>query len=92
MKIEIRFYGVAYDKTGARKWSPELAEGSTMAELLDLIVGEFPGLREMVFDDVTFRDYLALSINNVDILGLDGVDTVLKDGDTVFVMPPIGGG
>ena len=90
--IKIRFYGVAYDKTGVRKWSPELDEGSTMADLLDLIACEFPDLRYMVFDDTVFRNYLALSINNVDILGLDGINTVLKDGDTVFVMPPIGGG
>jgi molybdopterin converting factor small subunit len=37
-------------------------------------------------------EYLVVSINNVDILGLDGVNTVLSKGDMVFVMPPIGGG
>ena len=92
MNIKVRFYGVAYEQTGVREWYPELLDGSMVEDLLDLLVGEHPELQEMVFDEAVFRDYLAISINNVDILGLEGVHTVLKDGDVVFVMPPIGGG
>jgi len=92
LNIKVRFYGVAYEQTGVRKWYPDLPEGSNVEDLLDLMVGEYPELQEMVFDENVFRDYLAISINNVDILGLDGVHTVLKDCDVVFVMPPIGGG
>lgn len=92
MNIKVRFYGVAYEQTAVREWCPELLDGSKVEDLLDLMVGEYPELQKMVFDEAVFRDYLAISINNVDILGLDGVHTVLKDDDIVFVMPPIGGG
>ena len=92
MNIKVRFYGVAFEKTGVREWYPAIRGGSKVEDLLDLMVGEYPELQEMVFDEDVFRDYLAISINNVDILGLHGVHTVLKDGDIVFVMPPIGGG
>ena len=37
-------------------------------------------------------DYLMFSVNDVDISGLGGFGKVLVDGDTVRVMPPIGGG
>ena len=92
MNIKVRFYGVAYEQTGVREWYPALQGGSNLEDLLDLMIVEYPELKEMVFDEDVFRDYLAISINNVDILGLDGSHTVLKDGDVVFVMPPIGGG
>lgn len=92
MNIKVRFYGVAYEQTGVREWYPELLDGSTVEDLLDLLVAEYPELKELVFEEAVFRDYLAISINNVDILGLEGVHTVLTEGDVVFVMPPIGGG
>lgn len=92
MNIKVRFYGVAYEHIGVREWYPELLEGSKIEDLLDLLVNEFPALQEMVYDEDAFRDYLAISVNNVDILGLEGTRTVLRDGDVVFIMPPIGGG
>ena len=92
MKITVRFYGVAHDTTGTREWQPELPEGSKVIDMLDLIVETYPSLTELVYDEAGFRDYLAVSINNIDILGLSGVETILHEGDLVFVMPPIGGG
>ena len=93
LKITIRFYGVAYYNTGTREWSKELINDSTIRTLLRFIVDEYPKLSGLVYDEKGApQDYLAFSVNNVDIQGLDGWDTVLSDGDTVFVMPPIGGG
>ena len=45
-----------------------------------------------MFDDEMLIDYLMFSINDADIRSLDGFDTVLRGGDRVLVMPPIGGG
>jgi len=93
LNITVRFYGIAYDSTGIREWNPEIVKGSVVKELLGKMVEEFPALRELVFDENdVYMEYLAISINNVDILGLDGVNTVLSEGDLVFIMPPIGGG
>ena len=92
LKITIRFYGIAYDNAGIREWSAELDEGSKVEGLLKLVAKKFPKLHELIFDEGVFRDYLAIAINNRDILGLDGINTRLEKGDLVFVMPPIGGG
>ncbi len=93
MKITVRFYGIAHDYTEVREWNPDLDEGTRIDALLEKIVMEFPKLRELVFEeDGSFRDYLAVSVNNVDILGLEGISTVLNEGNMVFIMPPIGGG
>ena len=93
MNITVRFYGIAYDITGVREWSPVLNGDAMILDLLGKTVEEFPDLRDLVYNEgEVYREYLAISINNVDILGLDGMDTVLSEGDVVFIMPPIGGG
>ena len=66
---------------------------AVVLDLLRKIVEVFPALRDLVFDENgVYMEYLVVSINNVDIHGLDGVNTVLSERDMVFVMPPIGGG
>ncbi len=93
MKTTVRFYGVAYDNTGTREWSLELDEGAKVGDLMNHVADAFPGLKELIYSmDGSFRDYLEVSVNNEDITGLDGFDSVLNDGDVVFLMPPIGGG
>ena len=93
MKITVRFYGIAHDYTDVREWSPEMENDAVVMDLLREIVTEFPALRDLVYDEKgAYWEYLAVSINNVDILGLNGTNTPLREGDMVFVMPPIGGG
>jgi molybdopterin synthase sulfur carrier subunit len=93
LKITVRFYGVAYENTGSREYHLELGEGASIRALLKEIVDEYPKLSSLVYDEAgALRDYFAISVNNVDIQGLDGWDTLLSKGDVVFVMPPIGGG
>ena len=52
-----------------------------------------PDFKKYVYDEKgRFLDYLVFSVNDVDIMGLEGFETTLRDGDAVRVMPPIGGG
>ncbi len=93
MKITVRFYGIAYDNTMIREWHSGLNEGANIGTLLRKVIEKFPKLSNLVYDEAgNHRDYFSISINNVDIQGLEGWDTPLSDGDIVFVMPPIGGG
>jgi molybdopterin synthase sulfur carrier subunit len=93
LKITVRFYGVAYEKTGIREWNPELPQGVKIMDLLKKMTKEYPKISSLVFDEKGAPiEYLSVSVNNVDILGLEGFETALHDGDTVLIMPPIGGG
>jgi molybdopterin synthase sulfur carrier subunit len=91
--VRVRFYGMAYDEVGTRELSMEMADGSTVDDLLSIIVKQYPDLTNLVYDkDGVFREYLEVAVNKTDIIGLDGLETVLKESDTVLIMPPIGGG
>jgi molybdopterin synthase sulfur carrier subunit len=40
----------------------------------------------------TLLPYLRLMVNGRDIAFLDGMNTLLKEGDEVLIMPPVSGG
>jgi MoaD family protein len=93
LKITVRFYGVVYDTTDIREWQTELKEDSKIYDLLNNIALTFPELKELIYHgDELRKDYLVVSLNNEDITGLNGFDSSLSNGDTVSLMPPIGGG
>ena len=93
MNVRVRFYGMAYDEVGTRELSVELVEDSTVNDLLSILVERYPSLTKLVYDDEgVFREYLEVAVNRTDIIGLDGLETVLNEGDIVLIMPPIGGG
>ena len=93
MNVRVRFYGMVYDEVGTREWEMELGRASTVNTLLSILVERHPPLSGLVFDDEgVFREYLEVAVNHTDIIGLNGLETVLNEGDVVLIMPPIGGG
>ncbi len=93
MNVRVRFYGMAYDEVGTRELSVDLVNDSTVNDLLSILVERYPSLTKLVYNDEgVFREYLEVAVNKTDIIGLDGLETVLKENDTVLIMPPIGGG
>lgn len=90
MKVRVRVYGMVHDEVGQRELGYELPEGSTIRDLLDMILVAYPILREMVYDENGgFRDYLEIAVNQVSMFGLENM---LTDDDFIQIMPPIGGG
>ena len=93
VRIRVRYYAMARDAASKRDEGISLPEGSTVLGLVHSLVMLHDLLRSYVYDDKGQpMDYLMFSVNEVDIVGLEGFETVLRDGDTVRVMPPIGGG
>lgn len=90
MRVRVRFYGLVHDEIGQRELVYELETGSTVRSLLNVILGAYPVLTEMVYDEKGgFRDYLEIAVNQVNVIG---IEKELKDDDFVQIMPPIGGG
>jgi len=93
LNVRVRFYGMVYDEVGTREWEIELDRDSTVNDLLLIIVERQPSLGNLVYDETgVFREYLEVAVNHTDIIGLNGLETVLQEGDIVLIMPPIGGG
>ncbi|WP_457640148.1 ubiquitin-like small modifier protein 1 [Persephonella sp.] len=68
-------------------------EASTIAELIDALEREFPGIKErLVEENGEIRKFVNFFVNDEDIRFLKGKDTELKDGDVVAIIPAIAGG
>jgi molybdopterin synthase sulfur carrier subunit len=68
------------------------AEGATVRAVIDNLEGAHPGLRERLLDDKGIRRFVNLYLGDEDVRFLDGLDTQLKSGDELSIIPAIAGG
>jgi len=69
------------------------ANGETVADVVDDLERQFPGLRERLVDDTgELRRFINVYVNGEDIRFLQEKTTTLKDGDEVSIVPAIAGG
>ena len=67
--------------------------GSNVGELFDDLEQKFPGIKSRLCDEEGKpRRFLNFYVNSEDIRFLQGVETPLKDGDEVSVVPAVAGG
>lgn len=69
------------------------ALGDTVADLIEDLERQFPGLRErLVEEGGDLRRFINIYVNEEDIRFLQGQGTALKEGDHVSIVPAIAGG
>ncbi len=69
------------------------AKGKDVAELIEDLERQFPGLRErLVEESGELRRFINIYVNEEDVRFLKGKDTTLKEGDEVSIVPAIAGG
>ncbi|WP_461832359.1 ubiquitin-like small modifier protein 1 [Aquifex sp.] len=68
-------------------------EAKSVKEAIEKLEEQFPGFRERLIDENgELRKFVNLYVNDEDIRFLKGLDTELKDGDTLSIVPAIAGG
>jgi molybdopterin synthase sulfur carrier subunit len=73
--------------------SVNLEDGSTVRNLLDDLVSSRRQLKSAVFDESGgLRDHVVIMKNRKNIESLDGLDTMLREGDCLAILPPVAGG
>ena len=66
--------------------------GKTVRDLIENLEKNYPGLRERLLDDKGVRRFVNIYQNEEDIRFLDNLDTAVKDGDSISIVPAIAGG
>ncbi len=68
-------------------------EAKTVKEVIEKLEEQYPGFKERLLDEKgELRRFVNLYLNDEDIRFLKGVDTELKDGDVLSIVPAIAGG
>jgi len=69
------------------------AEGKTVKEIIDDMESHYPGLKERICEgDGKLRRFVNIYVNDEDIRFKDNIDTGLKAGDEISIIPAIAGG
>ncbi|HYT95234.1 MAG TPA: ubiquitin-like small modifier protein 1 [Gemmataceae bacterium] len=68
------------------------AGGATVQAVLDDLGRKFPGLVQRLFDNGQLRRFVNLYLNDEDIRYLDSMNTAVKDGDELSIIPAVAGG
>jgi molybdopterin synthase sulfur carrier subunit len=68
-------------------------EGSTVSEVLDALERDHPGFHDRLHDERgEIRRFVNIYVAGEDIRFLKGVDTPVKDGEEVSIVPAVAGG
>src|ERR671921_1993813 len=83
--------------TALRQFAGNKAEvavdASTVGEALDKLTGEHAELRRHLYGEQnTLRNFVNVYVNDEDIRHTQRLDTPVRDGDTVSIIPAIAGG
>ena len=90
MAIEVRIPTILRSYTGGAKTVD--GSGATLDELLNNLDAAHGGLRERLVDGEKLRRFVNVYLNDEDVRFLGGLETPVKDGDTVTVLPAVAGG
>lgn len=94
MEVEVKYYAMLREATGKRREVIEIPVKSSVGDLVSLLSKRYGGdfTRYIYDEEKRVRDYLSFMLNGVNINSLEGFGTHLKAGDTLAILPPVGGG
>ena len=67
-------------------------DGATVGEALDSLYERYAELRSRIAEDGGLRRFVNVYVDGEDIRFLDGLDTAVKDGDEITILPAVAGG
>ncbi len=69
------------------------ADGATVGNVVEDLERQYSGIKERLCDDDgKVRRFVNIYVNGDDIRFLSNLDTALKDGDEISIVPAIAGG
>jgi MoaD family protein len=89
MAVEVKVTSVLQKVTGAK-----IVQGKsgTVSELLSDLDGRYPGFKQQIMQDGSLHRFVNIYLNDEDIRYLEQLNTRVKDGDTISILPALAGG
>ena len=69
-----------------------VADGDTVRDLLEDLMGRFPALRPQIVEDGDLAPFVNVYVEGEDVRTLNGIDTEVRDDQTVILLPAMAGG
>ncbi len=97
MKVKVRFFTNLREITNKREQTLTFPENEkvTVNKVLKTLTQQYgKAFTEYVYDSKTGqpKNFLQFLVNGTSTATLNGLETELKDGDVLAILPPVGGG
>lgn len=89
MAVDVKVTSVLQKITGAKVVQ---GEGATVGELLSDLDGKYPGFKNQIMQEGSLHRFVNIYLNDEDIRYLDQLNTPVKDGDQISILPALAGG
>lgn len=97
MKVSVRFFTSLREIVGKREETLSFSEGERVT--IDLVLKVMRKTHGKEFADYVYdpqtrqvKSFLQLLVNGRTASTMNGLQTVLEDGDVLAILPPVGGG
>jgi molybdopterin converting factor small subunit len=90
MSIEVRIPTILRPYTKDQK--SVSASGASLSALIADLDSQYAGLGERLLENGALRRFINIYVNDEDVRFIGGLDTPLKDGDSVTILPAVAGG
>jgi molybdopterin synthase sulfur carrier subunit len=92
MKVKAEFFATLRDKVGTACVEVSF-NGNTIFDLIAALDEMFGGIfKGLMIEGGELRELVKIIVNGKDIRGIRGLNTELKEQDTVSFFPPVAGG
>ncbi|MDQ6777055.1 MAG: MoaD family protein [Actinomycetota bacterium] len=90
MAVRVKIPSQLREATGGE--STASVDGTTVGEVLDALYARYGELRSRIAEDGGLRRFVNVYVGGEDIRFTEGLDTPVKDGDEVTILPAVAGG
>lgn len=91
MTVQVRLPTLLRAHTGGQ--AVVKVEAGSVAELLAKLSSEFPGMDgQLLTAEGALHRFVNIYLNDDDVRYLEGLDTEVRDGDVVSILPAVAGG
>jgi len=95
LKVTVKFLAAAREKAGVREETLELADGTTVLDILQTLAAKHGDvLREYLFDQDSGepRSHLQFLLNGRSVSMMGGFSSQITEDSTMMIFPPTSGG
>jgi molybdopterin synthase sulfur carrier subunit len=87
---KVRIPPTLREQTGGKR--EIVAEGDTVRDLLDDLMSQFPALRRQLVEDGELAPFVNVYVEGEDVRTLEGIETEVRPGSTLTLLPAMAGG
>lgn len=90
MSIEVRIPTILRPFTKDQKVVS--TTGSTLSEAISNLDTQYPGIGERLLENGALRRFINVYVNDEDVRFSGALDTAVKSGDSITILPAVAGG